>query len=77
MRTKRIIKNPCPICGNRTDTTGWCGASDHDAGNPFGGIACFVGGRIFDPHAKAKAKREQVELDKRNPHYAKVANQLK
>ena len=35
-------KNPCDICGKPTDATGWCGSSDHDAGNPFGGIKCFV-----------------------------------
>ncbi len=37
------IKNPCPICGNKTDTQGWCGSSEHDAGNPFGGINCITG----------------------------------
>jgi len=36
------VKNPCPICGKRTDSQGWCGSSDHDAGNPFNGINCLV-----------------------------------
>jgi hypothetical protein len=41
MRRGRQIKNPCSVCGKPTDSQGWCGASDHDDGNPWGGIACL------------------------------------
>jgi hypothetical protein len=49
------IKNPCPICGGKTDSQGWCGSRNHDAGNPFGGINCII---VYPE----KAKKKEIEL---------------
>jgi hypothetical protein len=58
MKRGRQVKNPCSVCGKATDSQGWCGASDHDDGNPWGGISClFV--RHPNPEKDVDKAREE------------------
>lgn len=49
------IKNPCSVCGEKTDAQGWCGSPHHDDGNAFGGIHCLTTGGA----RKVKAQKTQ------------------